>query len=230
MVFVDSVKELPATLLLRPFNFDTLATRVHDQASLENLKDASPAAILVIAVGLSMIGPFARTVRADVMQVRVQLFIEAAQRMSIPYLRVVWRHVLPNVMHLPTMAATAHYHGKAGIGVPLAEFVQEARDYAQTDYLQALMKGNTISDEEFGQVATRLMLMTGLSETYIQHAKLRLRPSQFHKELLRFFFICVSSFKEFFQITSRFLEITFKYLIFRLMKNQALKILLIFSK
>ncbi|TDE37937.1 ABC transporter permease [Antarcticimicrobium sediminis] len=53
---------------------------------------------VVIAVGLSMIGPFARTVRGDVLQVRVQLFIEAAQLMSIPYLRVVWRHVLPNVI------------------------------------------------------------------------------------------------------------------------------------
>lgn len=52
LVFVDSVKELPATLLLRPFNFSTLATRVYDQASLENLGDASPAAVLVILVGL----------------------------------------------------------------------------------------------------------------------------------------------------------------------------------
>lgn len=53
---------------------------------------------VVVAVGLSMVGPFARTVRADVMQVRVQLFVEAATLMSIPYLRVVWRHVLPNVI------------------------------------------------------------------------------------------------------------------------------------
>jgi ABC-type dipeptide/oligopeptide/nickel transport system permease subunit len=53
---------------------------------------------VVIAVGLSMIGPFARTVRSDVMQVRIQLFIEAAQLMSISYLWVVLRHVLPNVI------------------------------------------------------------------------------------------------------------------------------------
>ena len=53
---------------------------------------------VVVAVGLSMIGPFARTVRADVMQVRVQLFVEAATLMSIPYLKVIWRHVLPNVI------------------------------------------------------------------------------------------------------------------------------------
>lgn len=53
---------------------------------------------VVIAVGLSMIGPFSRTVRADVMQVRVQGFIEAAHLMSIPSWQVVWRHVLPNVI------------------------------------------------------------------------------------------------------------------------------------
>lgn len=52
LVFVDAVKELPATLLLRPFGFDTLATRVYDQASLERLADAAPAALVISAVGL----------------------------------------------------------------------------------------------------------------------------------------------------------------------------------
>lgn len=52
LVFVDCVKELPATMLLRPFNYETLATRVHEKASLENLGDAAPPALLVIAVGL----------------------------------------------------------------------------------------------------------------------------------------------------------------------------------
>lgn len=61
LVFVDCVKELPATLLLRPFNYDTLATRVHEKASLENLGDASPAALLVIAVGLAAVMLLART-------------------------------------------------------------------------------------------------------------------------------------------------------------------------
>jgi len=52
LVFVDSVKELPATLILRPFNFDTLATQVYGQASLENLEKAAPAALLVMLAGL----------------------------------------------------------------------------------------------------------------------------------------------------------------------------------
>ena len=63
LVFVDCVKELPATLLLRPFNFETLATRVHEQASLENLGNASPAALLVILVGLCAVALLARANR-----------------------------------------------------------------------------------------------------------------------------------------------------------------------
>ncbi|QPM89108.1 ABC transporter permease [Pseudooceanicola algae] len=63
LVFVDSVKELPATLLLRPFNYDTLATRVFEKASLEQLGQAAPAAVLVIAVGLVAVGLLARSNR-----------------------------------------------------------------------------------------------------------------------------------------------------------------------
>lgn len=61
LVFVDSVKELPATLLLRPFNFNTLSTRVYEQASLENLGDAAPAALLVMGVGLAAVLLLARS-------------------------------------------------------------------------------------------------------------------------------------------------------------------------
>ncbi|TCP38038.1 ABC transporter permease [Rhodovulum marinum] len=63
LVFVDCVKELPATLLLRPFNYNTLATRVYEKASLENLGDAAPAALLVSAVGLVAVGLLARANR-----------------------------------------------------------------------------------------------------------------------------------------------------------------------
>lgn len=52
VVFVDCVKELPATLLLRPFNYNTLSTRVYELASLERLSEAAPAALMVMAVGM----------------------------------------------------------------------------------------------------------------------------------------------------------------------------------
>jgi iron(III) transport system permease protein len=64
LVFVDCVKELPATLLLRPFNYDTLATRVHEQASLEKLGTAAPGAVLIMLVGLVAVALLARASRA----------------------------------------------------------------------------------------------------------------------------------------------------------------------
>jgi iron(III) transport system permease protein len=52
LVFVDVLKELPATLILRPFDFETLAVRVYRFASDERLAEASSAALAIIAVGL----------------------------------------------------------------------------------------------------------------------------------------------------------------------------------
>ena len=52
LVFVDVVKELPATLILRPFNFETLATRSYRLASDERVAEASTAALLILIVGL----------------------------------------------------------------------------------------------------------------------------------------------------------------------------------
>ncbi len=52
LVFVDVLKELPATLILRPFNFNTLAVRAYELASDERLADASTAALCIVIVGI----------------------------------------------------------------------------------------------------------------------------------------------------------------------------------
>ncbi len=52
LVFVDSMKELPATLLLRPFNFETLATQVYAFAALEQFDEAAPGALAIVLAGL----------------------------------------------------------------------------------------------------------------------------------------------------------------------------------
>jgi len=52
LVFVDILKELPATLVLRPFNFNTLAVRAYELASDERLIDAALPAISIVLVGL----------------------------------------------------------------------------------------------------------------------------------------------------------------------------------
>ncbi|MFN0072254.1 MAG: ABC transporter permease [Chloroflexota bacterium] len=51
MVFVDVIKELPATIIVRPFNFDTLAVRVYQLASDERLTEASTAALAIVIAG-----------------------------------------------------------------------------------------------------------------------------------------------------------------------------------
>ncbi|MGB4468005.1 MAG: iron ABC transporter permease [Azovibrio sp.] len=52
LVFVDVMKELPATLVMRPFNFDTLATQTYTLAADERLAEASTAALAIVVVGL----------------------------------------------------------------------------------------------------------------------------------------------------------------------------------
>jgi iron(III) transport system permease protein len=52
LVFVDVMKELPATLVIRPFNFDTLAIRVYQYASDERLTEAAAPALAIILRGL----------------------------------------------------------------------------------------------------------------------------------------------------------------------------------
>jgi iron(III) transport system permease protein len=52
IIIIDIAKELPATLLLRPFNFETLSTHIYRLASDERLADAAPAALILIALSL----------------------------------------------------------------------------------------------------------------------------------------------------------------------------------
>jgi iron(III) transport system permease protein len=52
LVFVETMKELPATILMRPFNFETLATLVYNRAALEQFEQAALAALLIVIVGL----------------------------------------------------------------------------------------------------------------------------------------------------------------------------------
>ncbi|MEM7669518.1 MAG: iron ABC transporter permease [Pseudomonadota bacterium] len=53
LIFVDSVKELPATLMLRPFNLETLATTAYGHASLERIAETGPASVAIILISLA---------------------------------------------------------------------------------------------------------------------------------------------------------------------------------
>src|SRR5690606_4973971 len=61
LVFVDAMKELPATLLLRPLNFETLATWLYAEAARGTYEEGAVAALLIVAVGLLPVVLLART-------------------------------------------------------------------------------------------------------------------------------------------------------------------------
>ena len=65
LVFVDTMKELPATLIVRPFDLDTLAVRIYNLASDERLAEASTAALLIVAVGLLPVIALTRAMRRE---------------------------------------------------------------------------------------------------------------------------------------------------------------------
>ncbi|MDO5610518.1 MAG: peptidase S10 [Pseudomonadota bacterium] len=90
------------------------------------------------------------------------------------------------VVNLPSYAATAWYHGKiANRPAKVADFVDEARRFAIGPYLAALAQGNSLSDPERIRVRAELARLTGLSEAYLDRARLRVSPGRFYKELLR---------------------------------------------
>jgi ABC-type dipeptide/oligopeptide/nickel transport system permease subunit len=61
---------------------------------------------VILAVGVALTGPFSRTVRADVLQVKAQAFVEAAGLMGVKRLAIIWRHILPNVIFPLAVQAT----------------------------------------------------------------------------------------------------------------------------
>ncbi|MCB2083234.1 MAG: peptidase S10 [Sphingomonadaceae bacterium] len=88
------------------------------------------------------------------------------------------------IVTLPNMAAAAYYHGKAQ--APSVEaIVEEARRFAIGPYATALLKGQDLPDAERAAVRTELSRLTGLNETYLDNADLRVTSQRFYKELLR---------------------------------------------
>ena len=69
LVFVDCMKELPATLLLRPLNFETLATHLYGEAARGTYEDGSIAAVCIVLFGLVPVMILARISRRPSMAI-----------------------------------------------------------------------------------------------------------------------------------------------------------------
>lgn len=88
------------------------------------------------------------------------------------------------ITYLPSMAATAWYHKKAGQGKTLEDFVAECRKFTYERYSPALYKGNLLGDSEKEAIADKLSYFTGLDKTYILNSNLRILMGRFQKKLL----------------------------------------------
>ncbi|MGC1107170.1 MAG: hypothetical protein WA876_11585 [Candidatus Acidiferrales bacterium] len=92
---------------------------------------------------------------------------------------------LAYILYVPSYAATACYHKVMSCPSDLDGFLEQARQFAETDYADALLKGSKLSDAERESVAKKLSQFTGLSADYIAKANLRVTLPQFMEELQR---------------------------------------------
>lgn len=95
---------------------------------------------------------------------------------------------LSYALYVPTYAATAWYHNKLPADLQektLDELLPEVEQWAQTDYMLALMQGDRLKGEARQAVVAQLARYTGLTERYIEHSNLRVHIWRFCKELLR---------------------------------------------
>jgi len=90
------------------------------------------------------------------------------------------------IFYLPSYAATAWYH-KVLANRPdkVNSLIDEARQFAQTEYASALMKGSRLGAAEKTELAKKISRFTGLSEDYLIKANLRVNLPQFMEELQR---------------------------------------------
>ena len=95
---------------------------------------------------------------------------------------------LPYITFLPTYTATAWYHKALPADLqsqPLESVVKQAEDFANGRYAAGLLKGTSLPPDEFRAVAELLARYTGLSNSFVTRAKLRIDQDRFSKELLR---------------------------------------------
>jgi carboxypeptidase C (cathepsin A) len=95
---------------------------------------------------------------------------------------------IPYALYLPSYAATAWYHKKLPPDLQaksVQQLVAEVEQWAATEYLIGLQKGNQLSSQERQDLVNKLARYTGLETRFIDNANLRVNLNLFRKELLR---------------------------------------------
>ncbi len=125
---------------------------------------------------------------AGYLQSRHQIYLNGIILVSMTGLDVESGPDVSHATFLPQAAATAWYHRQLGPELQaraLTDVLAEVETFALGDYLQALVRGDRLSDAERTAVAGRVARYSGVTPAYVLAANLRLEPRRFWKELLR---------------------------------------------
>jgi carboxypeptidase C (cathepsin A) len=87
--------------------------------------------------------------------------------------------------YLPSFAAIAYHQNKVKHQGSLADWVQQAREFAAGPYTAALERGDKLPPDAFNAIAQKVAAFTGLSVAYVKESKLRISATRFRKELMR---------------------------------------------
>jgi len=155
--------------------------------STRNRRWASPKFIIGESYGTTRAAGLSGELR-DRLHMNVNGIMLVSVVLNFQTLRFVEGNDLPYVLFLPSYTATAWYHKKLAEDLqqlPLVELLPKAEAFAATEYNVALLQGSSLPAAERQEVVKKLARFTGLSESYVERADLRVAIGQFAEELLR---------------------------------------------
>lgn len=151
----------------------------------ENNRWNSPVFLLGESFGTTRAAAVAKVLLDDyVINVNGIVFVSQAldYQGSTPY---VDDNIISYITYIPSMAATAWYHGKVDNSGDFDAFIQDSREFATEELLPALFSGNLLASDKRQQLIEKLHGFTGLSKDYIDQVDLRINAFRFAKELRR---------------------------------------------
>lgn len=150
-----------------------------------NKRWLSPKYIVGESFGTTRAAAVANTLEGNGQDMALNGLILISQALDYAGSTSVHDNITSYLTYLPSMAATAWYHKKAGQGKSLEAFVQECREFTYDTYAPALLRGNQHSAAQREVLAEKLSYFTGLDQNYILMSDLRVLIPRFQKQLLK---------------------------------------------
>jgi carboxypeptidase C (cathepsin A) len=151
----------------------------------KNKRWFSPKYIAGESFGTTRAAAVANALEGDGQNMAVNGLILISQALDYAGSTSINDNITSYLTYLPSMAATAWYHKKAGQDKSLEAFVQECRDFTYDEYAPALYRGSLLSDSKKEAIADKLSYFTSLSKDYILRSNNRILMHRFQKQLLQ---------------------------------------------